>query len=246
MSGLSGVGRLAQHRGSRGLRLLEVGIDIVDKHGEAVPEVRIGHRATWAHPGLSAPVGWHTCPVSTVIIPELSFPLAADGSPPCEYRVENGALILTGAARTDMFVDPSGDGPTLDAGRLIGVPPDGAFSLAAKVTVHFASKYDAGALLIYAGHRSWAKLCFELSPQLTPTAVTVVTRHSSDDCNSFEVAGQELWLRVTRSGRAWAFHASTDNRWLRLLRYFALSEVPADVAGPVRLGFLAQSPTASG
>ena len=75
--------------------------------------------------------------------------------------------------------------------------------------------FDAGVLLVYAAERQWAKLCFEYSPQLQPTAVTVVTRESSDDCNSFEVDGHTLWLRITRSGAAWAFHASTDGAWWR-------------------------------
>ncbi len=96
-------------------------------------------------------------------------------------------------------------------------------------------------LLLHAGERHWAKLCLELSPQRLPTAVTVVTRETSDDCNSFEVAGAALWLRITRTGRAWAFHASADGDWWRLLRYFSLGE-----DGPVRIGFLAQSPAGQG
>src|SRR4029077_11818419 len=83
-------------------------------------------------------------------------------------------------------------------------------------------------------------LCFEYSPQLKPTAVTVVTRGTSDDCNSFEVDGSTLWLRLTRSGATWACHASTDGAWWRLLRYFTLG---TDL---VRVGFLAQSPTGDG
>jgi regulation of enolase protein 1 (concanavalin A-like superfamily) len=100
-------------------------------------------------------------------------------------------------------------------------------------------------LLVHAAERRWAKLCFEYSPQRRPTAVTVVTRGTSDDCNSFEVDGGSLWLRITRTGPAWAFHASTDGAWWRLLRYFALSG-DGDVAEPVRVGFLAQSPTGEG
>jgi len=101
--------------------------------------------------------------------------------------------------------------------------------------VEFDSMYDAGVLLLHAAERDWAKLCFEYSPQLRPTAVTVVTRGTSDDCNSFEVDGRTLWLRITRSGAAWAFHASADGAWWRLLRYFGLGK---DL---VRVGFLAQS-----
>ena len=144
-----------------------------------------------------------------------------------------------------MFVDPAGADPehVPDAGRFVGLPPAGDFTLAAQVQVEFASMYDAGVLLLHARERHWAKLCFEYSPQLRPTAVTVVTRGISDDCNSFEVDGDTLWLRITRSGAAWAFHASTDGSWWRLLRYFALG---GDAAELVRVGFLAQSPAGQG
>jgi uncharacterized protein len=71
-----------------------------------------------------------------------------------------------------------------------------------------------------------------------------VTRDTSDDCNSFEVDGGTLWLRITRTGAASAFHASTDGTWWRLLRYFSLG-LSLD-PGLVRVGFLAQSPTGEG
>ena len=173
-------------------------------------------------------------------LPSLPFALEPAGSPPPGCRVRSGVLTLTAAAHTDMFVDPAGAEQVPDAGRFVGLPPAGDFTLAAQVSVEFASMYDAGVLLLHAAERDWAKLCFEYSPQLKPTAVTVVTRGTSDDCNSFEVDGSTLWLRITRSGTAWAFHASTDGAWWRLLRYFTLG---TDL---VRVGFLAQSPTGDG
>jgi regulation of enolase protein 1 (concanavalin A-like superfamily) len=188
---------------------------------------------------------WHTTRVTALKLPSLPFALEPAGNPPPGGRVRGGVLTLTGAARTDLFVDPAGvqAGQVPDAGRFVGLPPGGDFTLAAQVTVEFGSMYDAGVLLVHAAERQWAKLCFEYSPQRTPTAVTVVTRETSDDCNSFEVDGHTLWLRITRSGAAWAFHASTDGAWWRLLRYFALSGNAADL---VRVGFLAQSPTGDG
>jgi regulation of enolase protein 1 (concanavalin A-like superfamily) len=72
----------------------------------------------------------------------------------------------------------------------------------------------------------------------------VVTRELSDDCNSFAVDGGQVWLRVSRLGPAFAFHASTDGRGWRLVRYFALE--PAGEAQVAEVGFLAQSPTGPG
>jgi uncharacterized protein len=182
--------------------------------------------------------------VATLKLPSLPFPLEPAGRPPPGCRIVHGALILTAAAGTDLFIDPAGPGdagPLPDAGRLVGLPPAGDFMLAARVSVGFASTYDAGVLLVHAAERQWAKLCFEYSPQQRPTLVTVVTRGTSDDCNSDAVDDGAVWLRITRSGVAWAFHASTDGTWWRLLRYFAL-----DSAGLARVGFLAQSPTGPG
>jgi regulation of enolase protein 1 (concanavalin A-like superfamily) len=71
--------------------------------------------------------------------------------------------------------------------------------------------------------------------------VSVVTRDVSDDCNSFVVDGDSVWLRIARLGPALAFHASLDgNRW-SLVRHFALGS-PSEPS----VGFLAQSPTGDG
>lgn len=175
----------------------------------------------------------------------LPFPLAPAGNPPLGHDLDGEALVLTGAAGTDLFVDPAGaDDTSPDAGRLEAEPPAGDFTLAARVRPRFANVYDAGALLLYAADRRWAKLAFEFSPQRKPTAVTVVTRGMSDDSNHFETTADALWLRVTRKGAAWAFHASEDGKWWRLLRYFSLGE--HETGETVRVGFLAQSPTGPG
>ena len=180
--------------------------------------------------------------MTDLVIPGVPFPLTPSGSPACQATVSGGGLIVTGGAKSDLFIDPAGEeGARPDAGRLTGLPGDRDFTLSARVSVRFGSVFDAGVLLLYLSERRWAKLCYELSPQRRPTAVTVVTRGMSDDSNSFETAGGPLWLRITRSGRAWAFHASEDGAWWRLLRYFTLGE-----ASGARVGFLAQSPTGPG
>ncbi len=175
-------------------------------------------------------------------LPGVPFPFEPSGSPACQASVADGVLTLTSGAKSDLFIDPAGDeGARPDAGRWTGLPGDHDFTLSARVTVGFASTFDAGVLLLHLSERRWAKLCYEFSPQRKPTAVTVVTRGTSDDSNSFESAGGPLWLRITRSGRVWAFHASENGTYWQLLRYFTLGE-----ASGVRVGFLAQSPTGAG
>lgn len=180
--------------------------------------------------------------MTDLFLPGLPFPLAPSGSPACGAVVAGDTLTLTAGPKSDLFIDPAGDEATRpDAGRLTGLPGDQDFTLAARVTVGFASVFDAGALVLHLSERRWAKVCYELSPQRTPTAVTVVTHGTSDDSNSFTTEGGPLWLRVTRSGRVWAFHASKDGAWWQLLRYFTLGE-----ASGARVGFLAQSPQGPG
>jgi hypothetical protein len=188
--------------------------------------------------------------MNELIHPALPFPLTPQGARHCSYAVDRaGALRLTGEAGTDLFIDPSGGGADgevrPDAGYLLGLPPEGDFTLTARATVPFASTFDAGVLLVHCGPERFAKLCFEYSPQRKPMAVTVVTRGVSDDANAFVVDGDSLWLRVSRVGHTWAFHASTDGSWWDLLRHFTLGEPEAD-RGEVRVGFLAQSPCGEG
>jgi uncharacterized protein len=180
--------------------------------------------------------------MTTVVLPGVPFPFEPWGDPPCTAEVADGTLTLTSGPSSDLFIDPAGEESARpDGGRLTGLPGDRDFTFSARVSVQFASVFDAGVLLLHLSERRWAKLCYELSPQRRPTAVTVVTRSMSDDSNSFETAGGPLWLRITRSGRAWAFHASEDGGWWRLLRYFTLGE-----SSGARIGFMSQSPTGAG
>ncbi|MGI8335788.1 DUF1349 domain-containing protein [Actinomadura scrupuli] len=177
-----------------------------------------------------------------VVVPGLPVPLRPAGEPAgWVFDEVSGALTVTAGPGTDMFVDPADGTSTVKAPRLVA-PVEGDFQLSARVRVGFGHDYDAGVLLLYADDRHWAKLCFEYSPQHTPMVVTVVTRGVSDDANAFTADGDEILLRVSRLGRAYAFHASADDgRFWRLVRYFDL-----DTAATVEVGFEAQSPTGPG
>ncbi|MFF0065131.1 DUF1349 domain-containing protein [Streptomyces sp. NPDC005279] len=176
-------------------------------------------------------------------LPELPFPLRSYG-PEANWSYEKGVLTGWAGARQDRFVPPAGEAlePASDAPRLLG-SPEGDFQLIARVTVGFAAAFDAGVLYLHVGEREWAKLCLELSPD-KPTICTVVTRGHSDDANSFEVAGDSAWLRISRTGKAFAFHASTDGEHWTFVRIFALGT--EEQAGAALVGFLAQSPVGEG
>ena len=161
---------------------------------------------------------------------------------PESWSVPDGSsLQLAAGARTDWFVDPQRSAePARNAPALVG-DPSGDYLLSARVTVGFAATFDAGVLLLHASDRSWAKLCFEFSPDREPMVVSVVTRDVSDDCNSFVVDGNSVWLRIARVGPAFAFHASTDGVEWSFVRHFAL-----EGDGEPSVGFVAQSPTGDG
>ena len=146
--------------------------------------------------------------------------------------------------RSDIFVDPGGPAPesTLNAATLLGVPPDGDFQLSARVTVDFATTYDAGVLLLWVDEQRWAKLCFELSPSGEPMIVSVVCRGVADDANAFVAAHRSVRLRVSRLGPAYAYHACVHGQTWQLIRYFSID----DDAPRARIGFEAQSPTGEG
>ncbi|MEU4220719.1 DUF1349 domain-containing protein [Actinoplanes sp. NPDC026623] len=179
-------------------------------------------------------------------VPELPFPLVAS-HPGVWRRDEGGAVLADAPAHTDFYVNPGGEDSAdaesmLNAATLLGVPPDGDFQLSARVTVDFRSQFDAGVLLLWIDERHWAKFCFEFSPDAEPMVVSVVTREVSDDANAFTVAERSVWLRVSRMGRVYVYHASTDGETWRLIRVFALGD---DVSGH-RIGFEVQSPTGDG
>ncbi|MFY1692106.1 DUF1349 domain-containing protein [Plantactinospora sp. WMMB782] len=173
----------------------------------------------------------------------LPAPLAWAVAPPDWAGDGNTGLTVSAPAETDIFVDPAGGEPVLSAPRLLGPAPEGDFQFSARVRVDFAASYDAGCLILWSGPRHWAKLAYERSPQGAPMVVSVITRDVSDDANGFVVAdGAPLWLRISRLGPAWAFHASTDGARWEFVRHFRLD--PAATA--VELGLSAQSPTGAG
>ena len=148
--------------------------------------------------------------------------------------------MIPAPAQTDWNVDAMTDDHVDSAPALLG-QVNGDFSLSAKVTVDFRNTYDAGVVCIRQSSTSWAKLCFEFSPQGQPMIVSVVTNGHSDDANSVPVDGNVVQLRVVRIGAAYAFHYSTDGEYWHFVRQFRMLQ-----GGVARAGFLAQSPVGDG
>lgn len=173
-------------------------------------------------------------------IPGLPGTLTWQNSPHSWRLDSKNVLTISAEAKTDWFVDPFDDTVAKNAPILL-FTPDADYVLSTRVTVKFVTKWDAGALMLWGDDHHWAKLSFELSPAKKPTLVTVVTRGLSDDCNSKELRGDSVYLRIAKSGKTYVFYSSTDARDWQILRTFSLD---ADL--PIRVGFEAQSPAGSG
>jgi regulation of enolase protein 1 (concanavalin A-like superfamily) len=158
--------------------------------------------------------------------------------PPTECGLHDGVLTAIAAATTDVFVHPASAQVTLNAPRALAALPDGDWQLSARVRVGFRDSFDAGVLLLWGDDTQWAKLCFERSPAGQPMVVSVVCRGVADDANAWPVHDEYVWLRVTRTGGAYAFHASDDGSRWEFVRHFALT--------PSHVGFGVQAPVGSG
>ncbi len=178
-------------------------------------------QTTVSIPGIPGLLNWQNAPVSWNL----------DGK---------NVLSISSGPKSDWFVDPF-DGTVANSAPILFFAPGPDYVLSARVTVKFATKWDAGALMLMADEHHWAKLSFEYSPDGKPTLVTVVTRGLSDDCNSVSLAGDSVYLRIAKSGATYVFYFSTDGKKWQILRTFSL-----DTDFPVRVGFESQSPAGSG
>ena len=157
---------------------------------------------------------------------------------PVESNVADGTLTIVAGELTDWFIDPAGTVNKGYAPIALFTPPDEQFTLRAKVSVDFQSTFDAGVIFVFGTDNTWAKLCFEMSPQGKPMVVSVVTKGLSDDCNSLPIDGTTIYLRVARQGEAFAFHYSLDGRVWNLVRYFSLGTLTS-----LHMGLSSQAPT---
>jgi regulation of enolase protein 1 (concanavalin A-like superfamily) len=171
----------------------------------------------------------------------MGVPFPFEPSGPWRVDATTGAVRVSAPPRTDIFVDPADGTTVLNAVTLVGSAPAGDYQFSVRVSVEFAATYDAGVLLLWSDEHRWAKLCFEFSPAGDPMVVSVVCRGVADDANAFVVGQRHAWLRVSRLGPAYAFHASVDGHVWQLIRYFSLDDAPR-----AQIGFEAQSPTGDG
>jgi uncharacterized protein len=173
-------------------------------------------------------------------IPRIPVALRWDGGSSSSYLPRDDGLVIDAGPGTDLFINPNRTAEALDAPHVLACA-QGDFQLSARIQIDLLARHDAGGLLVWLNDRAWAKLGLELSAQREAEIVSVVTRGTSDRASGFVVEGDHVWLRIARVGAAYAFHASLDGEYWRLIRHFALyaSDSPS-------YGFFAQSPIGEG
>jgi uncharacterized protein len=179
-------------------------------------------------------------PPASVEIAGLPSPLTWHNEPIRFSQDKNGTLEIVAGPKTDWFVSPY-DGEIAKSAPLLKFDPGAMFIFSAKVQVKFATRWDAGALMLWSDEHHWAKFAFEQSPEGKPTVVTVVTQGLSDDCNSVPLPGDAVFLQVTRTQSTYVFYYSVDGTTWQLVRTFNLK-----APGTMYLAFEAQSPAGSG
>jgi hypothetical protein len=184
--------------------------------------------------------------MTSIRIPALPHELNCKTQPHAEvHHVEPNTVVLGARAGDDLFADPSGESLVMSA-SVFGFEATGDFQFRVKVAVDFHAKFDSGVLVGFLSPQKWFKICSELDPMGHPRVVTVVTNGRSDESNGTYLAGDDIHLRMSRTGPTIALHASPDGEKWDLARYFALYDDDDDINGTVYVGIAAQSPAGEG
>lgn len=172
----------------------------------------------------------------TVTISSIPSPLTWDNTP-LNYSVKGNNLTIVAGEKTDMFRDPNVTYNTDNAPKLLFQPADN-FVLSTAVQHSFTSKWDGGAIVLIEDNLNWIKFCFEKDYTGARRVVTVVTKDISDDCNSIAITGNKVFYKIAKANNVITLYASTDGRKWLLIRHLQFNATK-----PLKLGFLAQSPT---
>ena len=160
---------------------------------------------------------------------------------------ECGRICIEAPGKSDFFCNNGAVGEEgISPASLCNAPflyreVEGDFVLRVKVSHAFRDTYDSASVMVMQDPETWAKACFELTDFGTHAVVSVVTKRESDDANGCNIDGDAVWLQITRTGQAFAFHYSLDGENYYMMRFFSL---PADPI--IKVGLLAQAPQGTG
>jgi regulation of enolase protein 1 (concanavalin A-like superfamily) len=156
---------------------------------------------------------------------------------PLSYAIQGDTLTIVAGSKTDMFRDPNVTYNTNNAPQLL-FRADSNFILSASIQHSFSNKWDGGAIVLFQDSLNWIKFCFEKDYTGAKKVVSVVTKNTSDDCNSVEIKSDHVFYKVAKADNVITLYYSSDNKTWFLIRHLQL-----DSMKDLHIGFLAQSPT---
>jgi regulation of enolase protein 1 (concanavalin A-like superfamily) len=185
--------------------------------------------------GLTSVISLSAQKKEFIEIPEIPFKLYWENEP-LAFTQNNGELVIEAGAKTDMFRDPNVTYNTDNAPKLMFTPDDD-FILTASIHHAFTEKWDGGAIVLKSDSLNWVKFCFEKDYTLQRRVVSVVTKNSSDDCNSVSVSSDKIFYKMAKANNVITLYYSMDGKVWLLVRHFQFNKT-----GKLAIGFLAQSP----
>jgi regulation of enolase protein 1 (concanavalin A-like superfamily) len=171
-----------------------------------------------------------------VKLPGIPYPLSWENTP-LNYALKGSVLTIEAGAKTDMFRDPNVTYNTDNAPKLL-FTADNDFVLTARIQHDFTYKWDGGAIVLKTDPLHWIKFCFEKDYTGIHRVVSVVTNDISDDCNSVAVTQNYVYYKIAKAANVITLYFSGDGT-----KWFLVRHLQFNAQGPLKLGFLAQSPT---
>jgi len=156
---------------------------------------------------------------------------------PLAFQTANNSFTIDAGEKTDMFRDPNVAYNTDNAPKLLLIA-DSNFVLTAAIHHDFVNKWDGGAIVLKADSLNWIKFCFEKDYTGQKRVVSVVTKGISDDCNSAAATANTIYYKIAKAGNVITLYYSANAR-----DWFLIRHLQFDSTAPLKLGFLAQSPT---
>ena len=156
---------------------------------------------------------------------------------PLDFQAGKEGMMIVAGEKTDMFRDPNVAYNTDNAPKLLFIA-DSNFVLTAAIHHDFLNKWDGGAIVLKADSLNWIKFCFEKDYTGQKRVVSVVTKGISDDCNSAAATANTIYYKIAKAGNVITLYYSANAR-----NWFLIRHLQFDSTAPLKLGFLARSPT---
>jgi regulation of enolase protein 1 (concanavalin A-like superfamily) len=186
--------------------------------------------------GCLYPNGTRAQSTDPIRLHSLPAPLFWENTP-LHFHLDSSHLFIEAGEKTDMFRDPNVAYNTDNAPKLLFVA-DSNFVLTAAIHPNFLNKWDGGAIVLKSDGLNWIKFCFEKDYTGQHRVVSVVTKGISDDCNSAAVPANTVFYKVAKAGNVITLYYSLEGRHWFLIRHLVFNSPT-----PLKVGFLAQSPT---